>query len=71
MRTMRYYAQVGVIPAIRSGRRCWKFKLGDLLAFNESRAVAREISKGALISGDAARESLKSGANGSSWPASH
>ena len=38
MRTMRHYAQMGVIPAIRRGRRCWMFRVTDLRNFNERRA---------------------------------
>jgi len=38
MRTIRHYAQTGVIPAIRRGRRCWMFKVTDLHNFNEQRA---------------------------------
>jgi len=39
MRTVRHYAHIGRIPAIRSGRRCWKFRLRDLFAFNERRSL--------------------------------
>jgi len=42
MRTMRFYAQKGFIPAIRRGRRCWMFRLIDLHEFNERRAHSAE-----------------------------
>jgi DNA-binding transcriptional MerR regulator len=41
MRTMRHYAQTGVIPAVRWGSRCWRFKTSDLLDFNERRILNR------------------------------
>ena len=44
MRTMRLYAQKGVIPAIRRGRRCWMFRVIDLYDFNERRAIEREVA---------------------------
>jgi hypothetical protein len=43
MRTMRHYAQTGVIPAIRRGRRCWMFRVADLATFNEQRAFERRF----------------------------
>jgi hypothetical protein len=43
MRTMRHYAQTGVIPAIRRGRRCWMFRATDLHNFNEERALGRRL----------------------------
>lgn len=43
MRTMRLYAQKGVIRAIRRGKRRWMFKVIDLYDFNERRAVDREV----------------------------
>lgn len=42
-RTMRHYAQTGVIPAVRRGRRCWMFRVVDLHDFNECRATEREF----------------------------
>lgn len=44
MRTIRHYAQTGVIPAIRRGRRCWMFKVLDLYDFKERRAVERKFA---------------------------
>ena len=38
-RTIRYYAQTGRIPAVRCGKRCWFFKVSDLLVFNVRRGV--------------------------------
>jgi hypothetical protein len=43
MRTMRHYAQTGVIPAIRRGRRCWMFRVADLHIFNEQRAFGLRL----------------------------
>jgi hypothetical protein len=43
MRTMRHYAQTGVIPAIRRGRRCWMFRVTDLRGFNEKRGFGRRL----------------------------
>ena len=36
MRTMRLYAQKGVIPATRRGKRCWIFKIVDLRDFKST-----------------------------------
>lgn len=41
MRTLRHYAQKGIIAAIRRGQRCWMFKVTDLHEFNERRAARR------------------------------
>ena len=44
MRTMRHHAQTGLIPAVRQGRRCWKFRVSDLLDFNERRTLKRDFA---------------------------
>lgn len=45
-RTIRHLAQHSVIPGIRRGKRCWYFKVSDLLQFNARRAVACGIGLG-------------------------
>lgn len=45
-RTIRHLAHHGVIPAIRKGKRCWYFKVADLLRFNARRAVAHGVDFG-------------------------
>jgi hypothetical protein len=48
MRTMRHYAQTGVIPAVRQGRRCWRFRVSDLRDFNDLRALRRDCATTSL-----------------------
>jgi hypothetical protein len=47
-RTMRHYAQTRRIPAVRCGRRCWLFKVSDLLVFNVRRGVVPEFHPASL-----------------------
>jgi hypothetical protein len=54
MRTMRHYAQTGVIPAVRQGRRCWRFRVSDLRDFDERRALKRDFAA-TLLSQDSPR----------------
>ena len=49
MRTMRHYAQTGVIPAIRRGRRSWMFRVVDLRDFNQRRVAVQEFASASWL----------------------
>ena len=42
-RTLRLYAQTGTVPAVRRGKRCWYFKVRDLLILNIRRGHTSEF----------------------------